>query len=109
MANYKESESEGTITKWNRARQIIADNPIEGAPSVTIYEHEATRLPDGTVIEKSLGSLSYALTDPTVEIPLVDPETFEQMEDTMTAGEVWLALASAYVWLAKQRDGDANG
>lgn len=105
MANYNETTETGDITKWNRARQIIADNPIEGAPSVTIYEHEATRLPDGTVIEKSLGSLSYALTDPTVEIPLVDPETFEQMEDTMTAGQIWLALASVYIFLAKQRDG----
>ena len=105
MAAYKETTKTGDITKWNRARQIVADNPIEGAPSVTIYEHEATRLPDGTVIEKSLGSLSYALTDPTVEIPIIDPTTFEQTEETMTAGQIWLALASVYLWLARQRDG----
>ena len=106
MANYNETTESGDITKWNRARQIVADNPIEGAPGVTIYEQEATRLPDGTVIEKSIGSLSYALTDPDVEIPLIDPDTFEQTETTMKAGEIWLALASVYIWLAKQRDGE---
>ena len=107
MANYNEVTESGDITKWNRARQIVCDNPVEGAPGITVYEHEATRLPDGTVIEKSLGSLSYAMTDPTVEIPLIDPTTFEQTETTMTAGQIWLAMASVYIWLAKQRDGES--
>lgn len=105
MPNYQEETTEGSITKWNRARQIVCDNPIEGAPGITIYEHEATRLPDGSVIEKSIGNLSYAMTDQTVEIPLIDPDTFEQTETTMTAGQIWLAMASVYIWLAKQRDG----
>ena len=106
MSSYNETTESGDITKWNRARQIVCDNPIEGAPGITVYEHEATRLPDGTVIEKTIGNLSYAMTDPTVEIPLIDPDTFEQTETTMTAGEIWLAMASVYIWLAKQRDGN---
>lgn len=106
MANYNEVTESGDITKWNRARQIVCDNPIEGAPGITIYEHEATRLPDGSVIEKSLGNLSYAMTDPAIEIPLIDPDTFEPTEVTMTAGQIWLAMASVYIWLAKQRDGN---
>ena len=107
MANYNEVTESGDITKWNRARQIVCDNPIEGAPGITVYEHEATRLPDGSVIEKSLGNLSYAMADPTVEIPLIDPDTFEPTETTMTAGQIWLAMASVYIWLAKQRDGES--
>ena len=106
MANYNETTESGDITKWNRARQIVCDNPIEGAPGITVYEHEATRLPDGSVIEKTIGSLSYAMTDPTIEIPLIDPDTYDQTETTMTAGQIWLAMASVYLWLARQRDGD---
>jgi hypothetical protein len=104
MSNYQEETIAGAITIWQRARQIVCDNPTEGVPSITIYEHEATRLPDGSVIEKSLGNLSYAMTDPTIEIPLIDPATFEQTTQTMTAGQIWLAMASVYIWLAKQRD-----
>lgn len=106
MAAYKEITETGDITRWNRARQIVCDNPIEGAPGITVYEHEATRLPDGSVIEKTIGNLSYAMTDPTIEIPLIDPATFEQTETTMTAGQIWLAMASLYIWLATQRDGE---
>lgn len=106
MANYNEETTAGDIARWNRARQIVCDNPVEGAPGITVYEHEATRLPDGSVIEKSLGSLTYAMTDPTVEIPLIDPDTFEQTEQTMPAGHIWLAMASVYIYLAKQIDGN---
>lgn len=106
MANYNESVSSGDIQQWDRARQIVCDNPVEGTPLITIHEQQAKRLPDGTVLEKSLGSLSYAMTDPAVEIPLIDPATFEQTETTMTAGQIWLALASVYIFLAKQRDGE---
>ena len=106
MTAYNEQTTTGDITSWNRARQIVCDNPIVGAPSIACYEHVATRLPDGTTLEKSVGSLSYAMTDPSVEIPLVDPETFEPSETTMTAGQIWLAMASVYLWLARQRDGE---
>jgi len=108
MTAYNEHTETGDITTWHRARQIVCDNPIEGAPSIACYEHQATRLPDGSVIEKSLGNLSYAMTDPSVEIPLIDPETFEPTETTMTAGQIWLAMASVYLWLARQRDGDGD-
>lgn len=102
MANYKETTTEGTITKWNRARQIVLDNPHNSPPSVMCYETEITKYPDESVQEKNIGSLQYSMTDPTVEIPLIDPETFEPTEQTMKAGEIWLAMASVYLWLARQ-------
>lgn len=106
MANYKETMDSGEIVTWNRARQIVCDNPIGGAPCVSINETKAIRLPDGTTFEPSIGSFNFTMTDPTLEIPLIDPETWEQTETTMTAGEIWLAMASVYIWLAKQRDGE---
>jgi hypothetical protein len=105
MSKYNEQTQSGDIVSWHRARQIVCDNPIEGAPAITCYEYEATRLPDGTVIEKSLGNLSIAMTDPSIEIPLIDPATFEPTAETMTAGDVWRVVASVYLWLARQRDG----
>lgn len=104
MSNYRQTTESGEISSWHRARQIVCDNPIEGAPSITVSEHQAVLLPDGTVIERNIGNLSYAMTDPAVEIPLINPETFEQTETTMQAGEIWLAMASVYIWLAKQSE-----
>jgi hypothetical protein len=105
MANYNERSETGNIKIWDRSRQMVLDNPVDGPPQVTCYEYRAQRLPDGTVIEKSLGNLSYVMTDPNIEIPLIDPETFEPTAQTMTAGQIWLAMASVYLWLARQRDG----
>ena len=105
MPNYQETTDSGDIITWNRARQIVCDNPITGAPGVTIHETKAIRLPDGTTFEPGVGSLSYAMDDPSVEIPLINPDTWEQTAQTMTAGQIWLAMASVYIWMAKQRDG----
>lgn len=107
MSNYQETTTTGAVTSWRRARQIILDNPISGAPAATCYEQEATRLPDGTTIEKTTDTLRVEMTDPTVEIPLIDPATFEPTETTITAGEVWRAMASLYLWLARARDEEA--
>ena len=105
MANYKEEVVEGSITSWRRMSHGAVFN--EAIPRIELHDEDRTVLPDGKVINSYVGSLTYAMTDPTVEIPLIDPETFEPTETTMPAGQIWLALASVYIWLAKQRDGDA--
>lgn len=105
MANYNENITTGDIKSWQRTRQIILDNPHDSSPVVTCYEYLAKLLPDGEYSEKSIGNLSYTVTDPTVEIPLVDLETYEEIGETITAVEIWQAIASVYFWLAKQRDG----
>lgn len=106
MANYKEEVVEGAITSWRRMSHGTVFNEV--IPRIELHDEDRTVLPDGKIINSYVGSLSYALTDPAVEIPLIDPETFEQTEDTMTAGQIWLALASVYIFLAKQRDGGAE-
>ena len=104
MANYKETVVEGEITSWRRMTHGVVYN--SEIPKIELHDEDRTVLPDGTSISSYVGQLDYALTDPTVEIPLIDPDTFEQTETTMTAGEIWLAMASVYLWLARQRDGD---
>lgn len=106
MANYKESVIEGEVTKWRRMSHGVIYN--SEVPKIELHDEDRTVLPDGTSFSAYVGSLDYAMTDPAIEIPLIDPETWEQTEITMTAGKIWLAMASVYIWLAKQRDGE-NG
>jgi len=102
--NYKEEIVEGAITKWRRMSHGVVTN--SDVPKIELHDEDVTVLPDGSRISQYVGSLPYSMTDPTVEIPLVDPETFEPSETTMTAGQIWLAMASVYLWLARQRDGE---
>ncbi len=105
MANYKEEIVEGAITKWRRMSHGSIFN--EAVPRIEMHEEDRTSLPDGQQISSYVGALSYQMTDPSVEIPLINPDTFEQTETTMKAGEIWLALASVYIWLAKQNEAPA--
>ena len=104
MANYREETTEGAINKWRRMSHGTVYN--EPVPRIEMHDEDRTVLPDGTTINSYVGSLTYAMTDPSVEIPLVNPETFEPTAQTMTAGQIWLAMASVYLWLARQRDGE---
>jgi len=104
MANYQETVVEGAISKWRRLSHGVIYN--SETPRIELHDEDLTVLPDGKSISSYVGSLSYAMSDPTVEIPIIDPTTFEPTEETMTAGEVWVALASVYLWLARQRDGE---
>lgn len=102
MANYQQSQTTQTVTSWTRARQVVADNPIDGPPSVTVHTAVATTVGEQT-IERAGPDLRYTLGDPTVPIPLVDPETYEPTEQTITTGFVWLVLASVFLWLDRQQ------
>lgn len=99
---YREEVIEGQISTWRRARQIILDNPHNAAPQATCYETEITVLPSGDCIEKSVDTQSYALTDPAVEIPVIDPETYETTAQTFTAGEFQLMAASVALWMMRR-------
>lgn len=102
---YREEVAEGQISTWRRARQIVLDNPHEGAPQATCYETDLTVLPNGEYVEKSVGNLTHVMDDLVLEIPLVDPDTLEPIATTFTAGEFALMATSVYLFLARQRDG----
>ena len=106
MTNYKEQTTEGTITKWNRARQIVLENPHDCLPSVMCYETEITKYPDNTIQEKGIGSYNYTMEDPNVQIPLIDLNSFEQTDETFSAVEFYRMAASVYLWLAKNNSGE---
>ena len=101
--NYKESIVAGEMTTWRRlSHGSIYNEPV---PRIELFDEDRSVLPDGRVINSPVPySLGYHMTDPSVAIPLIDPTTYEPTGQTITAGEVWLAMASVYIWLARQRD-----
>lgn len=101
--NYKESIISGEMTTWRRlSHGSIYNEPV---PRIELHDEDRSVLPDGRVINNSLPeALTYRMEDPSVTIPMIDPATFEPTAQTITAGEVWLAMASVYIWMAKQRD-----
>lgn len=106
MPNYQESITEGVVQKWRRLDYATVYNH---APfSIVCHEQDRTVLPDGRVLNDPVEQIKYELTDPTVEIPLIDPATYEPTEQTITAGEAYVMLASVYLWLARQRDAAAE-
>lgn len=98
---YREEIIEGQISTWRRARQMVLDNPHNAVPQATCYETEITVLPSGDYMEKSVATHAYALTDTTVEIPVIDPETYEPTAQTFTAGEFQLMAASVALWMMR--------
>lgn len=101
--NYQENIIQSEMTTWRRLSYGSIYN--EPTPRIELFDEDRSVLPDGRIINSPVPqSLSYLMTDPSTEIPLIDPSTYEPTGETITAGEVWLHLASVYLWLARQRD-----
>lgn len=101
MSKYKESSDTVDKNTWNRASHIILWNsPI---PKIEVHHEEKTVFSDGSSNSNYLGQLNYEMFDPSIEIPIIDPETYEQTEKTFTAGQFALFAASVYIWLDKNK------
>lgn len=100
MNKYVERRIPGEMTAWPRARQLVFDHPLEGPSLATCYETEAKQFPDGTLVEKSINTYRTEIQDPPQQIPIINPETWEQTEETFSADYLWLLLASLYIWMA---------
>jgi hypothetical protein len=114
MSNYKETETTGNVQRWFALRQGVLDNPFGGVPLLTLFEVERTSLDGELIRENQTGrNLSVKVQTPGVNIPFIDPETYEQIldvegnpvpgyyfEDETFAGMV----ASAYIYAARLAD-----
>ena len=100
MAKYQQTTGSAATETWQRASQIILWN--EPTPRVEIHHERKTQYSDGLAVTEYLGQLSHSMTDPSLEIPLIDPATYTQTETTFTAGEFATMAASIYIWLSEQ-------
>ncbi len=100
MANYKETQVSGQ--QWQRACAIHIQNNYGQTPQITIQEEQLTKVGD-ELFQKGAGGISIAF-DPNEVIALRHPVTGELMGETMTQGQIHVALWSLYMQKAAERD-----
>lgn len=99
-ANYAQTNVAGT--SWKRASSVNISNPYNGQARVVIHEEIRTEMGD-----RALSQFSEALEttfDPNGSFPQIDPTTGEETGVTVTHEEIYVALHSLYIHLAKKRD-----
>lgn len=105
MANYNETSVAGS--SWQRCHQVVIDNRFGVTPSIRFDEEQVTTLTGGATVRRLLGSLTVP-HDPTETVELRDPSTGEATGETITQGEAYAILYSAYLGAALDRDATAS-
>lgn len=103
MSNYKEADISGT--EYQRARLVSINNELDRPKTVTFVE-ELVSIIGNTKLHRDIGQIEETFSADTVltEIPLLNPETGEQIGATMTYQQLYVALHSLYMFLANRRD-----
>ena len=101
MSDYKESQVSGS--EYTRCNQVVISNPLASTPQVQFYEERVTSI-GGRSLFTPDGHIRVAF-DADKVIPLVNPETLEPIHgQSTTMGQMYLALFSAYIQAALERD-----
>ena len=109
MSDYKENHIPGTMTTYQRCNQITIQNPHQqlDAANVSFSEEIIKILPDGEVLTIPFhGDRLLVEFDPSKIINLRNPITWELTGQTITMGEIYSIIASAYWHFANERDGN---
>lgn len=102
MALY-ETVIPGEVRSYPRATHVELINTEP--PEARIHAVDRTTYPTGEVVDRNPVQLDHVMTDQTVEIPLIDPDTYEPTEQTFTAGAFQLMAASVAMWKIRQHKG----
>ena len=102
MANYKESSVAG-IT-WQRCHRIDIRNPYEEPKFAVFVEEEVTELENGKVVKSPVGQILADFTDPSTIVNLINPETGDSLNSSVTYQDIYVILYSLYIKLATERD-----
>lgn len=103
--NYGETPITGK--RWRRAARVIIGNPYGGPAWITYDEEQMTDV-EGDTHAAPCGALGAAF-DPGAVIELIDPVTLEPIGVSMPQSQVYLALFSHFVALARKRDAAQPG
>ena len=98
---YKQTEIAGS--EYVRCPQITIENPLAGQALIQFREERVAVLPDRNIITPE--GLIVVPFDPTATIALRNPMTDELTGTTITHGEIYAILYSAYIQTALTRDG----
>ena len=104
MTLYKQQDMpvDGTVTKYTRAELMCLYNNEIPRVECSLQYH-LDRL-DVLVHDTPGEKLIYEMTNPSVMIPLIDPNTYEETAVRFPAGQFALMAASVYMWMARNRD-----
>lgn len=80
---------------YTRCQQVVIDNPLGGAPAVTFHQ-ERIITADGQPIRRPVASAMLAF-DASAEIAVINPETGAATGETVTQGELYALVYSAYI------------
>jgi len=99
MSLFLESTIPGEVHSYRRANEIhLINTPI---PEARVFAVDRVTYPTGETIDRNPVQLDYRMTDPYVQIPIIDPETYEPTEQTFPAGQFYLLAASVGLWLMR--------
>lgn len=102
MANYQESTVTGTT--WKRCNKIEVRNPYQGQKLAIFLEEEITSLANGRLLQEPTTNIQEAFSDPAKIVDLINPETGESLNNSVTYQEIYIILHSLYMKLATERD-----
>lgn len=102
MPNYKQNAVTGET--YQRANQVIVDNPLGGTPRISFLEQEVITLSDGRVIFNAVPGvgIDFHAED---TFPVVDPSTDIPTGAVATHADLQAMIYSLYKALRSQADG----
>lgn len=102
MSNYLERTIPGEMTTYRRASRIELHN--SQVPEARVFVVDRVTYPDGETVDKPGPQIDYQAADPTVEIPYIDPDTYEPMDATFTVAQFQAMAASVALWLMRGQE-----
>lgn len=101
MPNYKQNSVTGET--YQRANQVVVDNPLGGTPRISFLEQEVITLSDGRVIQSNVPGcgIEFNATD---TFALFDPQTDAPLGAQVTHSDLQIMLYSLYRALRAQSD-----
>lgn len=100
MPDYKQTTLTGT--EWQRCHTVTIDNPLDGAPAI-FFGEESVASVGSRIIKQNVPGCRKPFSA-AESFPLLDPSTNEPTGQTMTHGELYVALYSLYMQTAIERD-----
>ena len=101
MPNYKQNSITGEV--YQRANQIVIDNPLGGIPRISFLEQEVITLSDGRVMQNNVPGCGINFTAEET-FPLVNPLTDESLGANVSHLDLQVMLYSLYKFLRSQSD-----
>lgn len=95
----------GQVVTYKRVSDFRGKNTYNQIPSIEFLTESITVWPDGEYITKPVRKVGLSLSDPNIQIPLLDPATGETI-GMITGGYMYSVLYSA--WREAERLGGFN-